>query len=373
MGSSFSLLTVRGIDIRMHITFPLILVWAAIQFGYVAGAGTVGAIFGVIVVSLLFAIVTLHELGHSFAAQYYGVPVERIVLLPLGGVAQLRNIPENPWQEFVIAIAGPAVNFVLAAVLYPIALLFDLDIRGALGALDNLQAITFEAVFGYVFIYNLFLAIFNLIPAFPMDGGRILRAGLASQLPYARATAIAVTIGRSFAWLLGLWGFLGGGFIMILIAFFIYTGAGQEGQMVQLRSILRGFTVEQAYSHPVQILAADDPLQRAVELTLSSFQTSFPVVENGRLVGILTYAGLVRALEQNKRDTAVREAMVTEMRPVPISLGLYEAQQQLRESEADALPVTDERGQFLGLITSRDISEVYSLLSAEPELLARAR
>ena len=170
MGSSLRLFTVRGIDVRMHITFPLILVWGAIQFGINIGQGASGAIFGVVVTLLLFAIVVLHELGHSFAAQYFDVPVKQIVLLPIGGVAQLGRIPETPVQEFVIAIAGPAVNFSIAAILAGMGILFNLDM-----GLNSMQSVfaqlgqaNLDALFVYVFISNLFLAVFNLLPAFPI-------------------------------------------------------------------------------------------------------------------------------------------------------------------------------------------------------------
>jgi Zn-dependent protease len=225
--SSFGLFSVRGINIRVHITFPLILVWAAIQFGALTRQGVSGAVFGIIVTLLLFAIVVLHELGHSIAAQNYGVPVKQIVLLPIGGVAQLARIPEEPVQEFVIAIAGPLVNFGLAILMFIAGLVVGID-----GVLSNpfsiarlMGEISPNAIFAYVFASNLFLGIFNLIPAFPMDGGRVLRALLATRLNYASATRIAVVIGQSLAWLFGLWGFLNGGFFLILIAVFIYMGA----------------------------------------------------------------------------------------------------------------------------------------------------
>ncbi|MCA9986039.1 MAG: M50 family metallopeptidase, partial [Anaerolineales bacterium] len=164
MGGSLPLFTVRGISIRMHITFPLILIWGAIQFGFLAGEGLTGAVFGVIVTLLLFAIVVLHELGHSFAALYYGVPVTQIVLMPLGGVAQLGRIPEKPVQEFVIAIAGPMVNFVLAGLMFLLSLIISLTT-----SLDTASLLTvdlsFAAIFNYIFVSNLFLGVFNLLPA----------------------------------------------------------------------------------------------------------------------------------------------------------------------------------------------------------------
>lgn len=373
MGSSFKLFSVWGIDIKMHITFPLILVWAAVQFGYLADGGTTGAIFGIIVVSLLFAIVTLHELGHSYAALKYGVPVNDIVLLPIGGVAQLKRIPENPWQEFVIAIAGPAVNFALAVILWLISIPTGYPLIPNLANVGAIEAITLDQIFAYVFVYNLFLGVFNLLPAFPMDGGRILRAALAARLPYHRATSIAATVGRGMAWLMGLYGFITGGYGLILIAFFIYLGAGQERSAVQLRSILGGLKVEQAYSRQVQSLRLTDSLQDAVDITLSSFQATFPVRnEVGELKGILPYTRLVEALREQDHSTPVGRVMITDVPSVNPAQELIEAQQMIRESRGDALPVV-ENGRFLGLITSNDIGEVLRLLSVDPNLLPRQK
>jgi Zn-dependent protease/CBS domain-containing protein len=370
MNSTLHLLQVRGIRIGLHITFPLILIWAAIQFGLLTGGGWAGAIFGIIVVSLLFVIVTLHELGHSFAALEYGVPVKEIVLLPIGGVAQLGRIPENPIQEFVIAIAGPAVNFVLAVLMGGVAYLLQIDLIGPLRQLADGPTLSFGSVFAYLFVYNIFLGVFNLIPAFPMDGGRVLRALLATRLNYVRATTIAVRVGRAMAWLMGLYGFLNGGFLMILVAFFVYMGAGQEEEMVKSRAILRGVTVRRAYTPDVQTLAPDQPLQAAIDLTLSTLQNSFPICGDNGLVGILTYPGLVKALSQHGAGYPIGQAMAADVKSVGLNDELFAVQQRFQEEQLDALPVLDN-GQFAGLITARDIAEIYRLMTIAPDLAWR--
>jgi Zn-dependent protease/CBS domain-containing protein len=372
MGTAFKLFTISGIAIRMHITFPLILIWAAIQFGYMAGTGWVGAWFGVIVVTLLFVIVTLHELGHSYAALFYDVPVKQIVLLPIGGVAQLKEIPENPIKEFVIAIAGPAVNFGLAIILGLIAWAFNIAILNPVEILEGLERITFTQIFTYVFIYNIFLAVFNLLPAFPMDGGRVLRALLATRLDYSRATAISASVGRGMAWLMGLYGFLGGGFFLIIIAFFIYIGASQEEAQVRTRTLLRGLTVADAYSRQVRALPANSTLADAIQLTLTSLQASFPICDNGRLVGMLTYPKLVEALNGKNPATPVSEVMIRDVEAVSPDDDLFEVQVKLQGSQLDTLPVMGD-GRFLGIITNRDINEVYRLLSIDPDILATRR
>ncbi|MCZ6673811.1 MAG: site-2 protease family protein [Verrucomicrobia bacterium] len=367
MSNSFRLFRVRGIDIRIHITFPLILIWAALSFGVFNGQGLEGATFGIVVMLMLFAIIVLHELGHSVAAQNFGVSVKEIILLPIGGVAQLERIPENPFQEFVIAIAGPLVNFVIAVIMILVAPLLGLEI-GAF-TLENLSSnlgeFTLPSVFGYVFVSNIFIGVFNLLPAFPMDGGRVLRALLATKLEYSRATAIAVVVGRAFAWLLGLWGFLSGSFFAILIAFFIYSGAGQEGRFVQLRSILGDMIVEQAYTRKAQVLAPTTKLKEAVQLTLTSFQANFAVCDGDRLVGLMTYPKLVEALDRLSVDRPVSEVMLTDFISVSPEDKLFDTQQRMMEQKLEAVPVA-KQGRYLGLITSQDIGEAYRLLSLYP-------
>jgi len=374
MGGSLPLFSVRGITIRVHFTFPLILIWGAIQFGLLNNQGVSGAIFGVVVFLLLFVIVILHELGHSFAAQYYGVPVKQIVLLPIGGVAQLGRFPENPTQEFVIAIAGPLVNFALAVVLAMLGPLFGLGVQVASPTelMESMGTLSAQSIFIYVFVSNLFLGIFNLIPAFPMDGGRVLRALLAIPMNYVTATRLAVAIGQSLALLFGLWGFLGGGFLLIFIAIFIYLGAGQEGEFVQVRHTLKDLIVEQAYSHEAHVLTPQSTLQEAIDLTLSSFQADFPVCDDGRIVGLLTQTRLLETLHSHNPGTPVAEVMQTDITPVSLQDEIFAVQQRLNEENLDALPVADG-DRFLGMVTARDIGELYRLVSSQPDLVKRIK
>lgn len=375
MSGSFPLFSIRGIMLRVHITFPLILIWGAIQFGVLNEQGLAGALFGVIVFLLLFVIVVLHELGHSFAAQYYGVQVKEIVLLPIGGVARLASIPEEPIKEFVIAIAGPLVNFVLAGLLFLVAIGAGLVIGNPFdfeAMFAGMTTLSLSSIFTYVFVANLFLGIFNLIPAFPMDGGRVLRALLATQMNYVTATRIAVIIGQNLALLFGLWGFLGGGFFVILVAIFVYFGAGQEAESVQIRHALRNLTVEQAYSREVHSLTPQSTLQEAVDITLSSFQADFPICEEGRFVGLLTQSRLLETLHQQGAQTPVAGVMATDVTPVSPREEIFDVQQKMTEGPFNALPVV-EGETFLGLITSRDINELYRFVSSQPDLAAALR
>jgi len=362
MNNAIRLFKIRGIEIKMHFTFPLILIWAGLSFGLFQNGGVEGAVYGVVVTSLVFAIVVLHELGHSAAAQYYHVPVKQIVLLPIGGVAQLEEIPEDPKKELVIAIAGPLVNFALAILLALIAPLVGQSISsGSLLALPELLGkLTFPSIFGYIFTTNLFIGLFNLIPAYPMDGGRILRALLASRLSYGRATAAAVLIGQILSWGFGLWGFLSGNFFLIILAFFIYTGAGQEGRMVQAKHVLGDLRVEQAYSRGVRSIDLNEPLETALQATLHSFQSSFPICDEGGLAGMLPYSVLVHSLEKKDRQTPIRLVMKTGIAPVSPQDKLIEVQKRMTLEGVDALPVVGQEG-FLGMITSQDLNEAYRL------------
>lgn len=369
MAGSLHLFKLRGIAVKMHLTFPFILIWSAFQFGVLNDLGWRGAVFGVVVTLLLFIIVILHELGHSLAALHYDVPVHQIILLPLGGVAQLARMPEKPIQEFVIAIAGPMVNLLLVLALSVLGFMAGLQIPwGFTEGFLTLLPISAQSVFGYIFASNLFLGFFNIFPAFPMDGGRVLRALLASRMKYSRATVIAVSIGQGLAILLGLWGLLGGGFILVLIAIFIFFGAGQEGHVAQLRSVLEDVIVDQAYSRHVYILHAEDRLQDVIDTSLRTMQDDFPVCEGERFLGLLSQKSLFAATASHSLDAPVVRFMDMELQPVQVGESLFAVQQRLALEGRNSLPVLDN-GRFLGLITTRDISETYNLLAHRPDIL----
>jgi len=210
--------------VRIHITFLLFLAW--IWFSYYQVAGVDGAIQGVIFILILFACVLLHEFGHAFAARAFGIRTPDITLLAIGGVARLTRIPDKPWQELVVAIAGPLVNVVIAAVL-----IFVIRVSADLQPLEHLESPRFELL-AKVASLNVMLVLFNLIPAFPMDGGRVLRSLLAMAMPYVRATQIAAWIGQGLAIVFAIYGFFGDP-ILIFIAFFIFVGAQQEVTMAR--------------------------------------------------------------------------------------------------------------------------------------------
>jgi len=362
MNNAIKLFKVRGIDIKMHITFPLILLWGALSFGLFRNGGWEGTIYGILVTVLVFVIVVLHELGHSAAALHYHVPVKQIILLPIGGVAQLEEIPKEPRKELVIAAAGPLVNFVLAILMVIFAPLLgqNLSASSLVGFTTSLGVLSFSSIFTYIFTTNLFIGLFNLIPAYPMDGGRILRAILATRLSYTRATLVAVFIGQLLSWGFGLVGFLNGNFFLIILAFFIYTGAGQEGRLVQVRNVLGDLRVEQAYSRGVRSINLNQPLETALHYTLNSFQSSFPICDEGKLAGMLPYQQLVEALEKKDLQTPIREVMQKGIQPVSPRDKLIDVQMRMSSQQIDALPVVENEN-FLGMITSLDLNEAYRL------------
>jgi len=372
MRGSIKLFSIKGIDVKVHFTFPLILIWAAYHWGVQAGQGATGALFGAVVTVLLFACVTLHELAHSLTAMRYGATVREITLLPIGGVAQMEEIPAKPAQELVMSLVGPLTNIAIAILLMLICL--PLGVRSTMGVGELFRVVgtvSWGGLVAYLVSANLALGLFNLIPAFPMDGGRVLRAFLAMRMDYARATAIAVFVGQGLAALLGLWGFMSGGFTLIFIAIFVYLGAGQEGRMVEVKSVLEEMRVHQAMSRPVQSVAPTDTVTRAVELILQGLQADFPVLEGGRVVGLLTESDVLLALHKRGANVPVSEFMRRQFPIAGPEESLSEVQQRMSAAQLRTVLVV-ERDRVVGLLTAQDINEAYRLLKVLPEGWRRA-
>ena len=376
MGNSLKIARIWGVDIQVHWSFILILFYGAFLFGRNASSLAAGAIYGVVVILLLFVCVVLHEFGHAIMAKYFGVNVPHITLLPIGGVAQLERMPRKPMQEFLIAIAGPAVNFALAAVLLPAALLVvSMSIgTGSMWALVSALMRTAQSmsVGGLLLTLagtNLLLGIFNLLPAFPMDGGRILRALLALRLRYVPATRIAVLIGRGMAILFAIWGISGGGIFLLLVAFFVYVGGRGELEAVQSRYVLKDFSARQAVNKDARVLYTSEPISRAVDYIMTTYQGDFPVHDLGNnLVGVLTRPRLVATLRGQGQDGRIVDVMIPRAR-VPVTGGdttLADVWEQMLEAGSRVIIVQDQ-DQFLGLITLDDISELIQVMGAAKE------
>jgi Zn-dependent protease/CBS domain-containing protein len=372
--SSFRVLTVRGIPIRVHVTFPLVLVLAAFQFGLALPNWLEGAAFGVVVTLLLFVGVVLHELAHSLVAMQFGCEVKEIVLLPLGGVAQMEELPERPYQELLMAVVGPLtsglIGIGLAAVtllVVPVSWSWLRDFGRAMAGEGDLR---WEYVLPYLAVVNLFLAGFNMIPAFPMDGGRVLRALLAAVIPYGRATAVAVAIGQALAWLIGLYGLLSRNIVTMLVALFVYVGAAQEGRMTRVKVALAGLKVRQVFSRRAQPVSPTASLGQAVDMMLEGFQADFPVCDGERLVGMLTRADVMVGLKEHGPMVQVEAVMQRDFLVVDPEGDLFHIQQQMSKARVGAVPVVQE-GRFLGLLTQQDLEEAYRLVSVLPGILER--
>lgn len=370
MGWSFPIARISGIDIKVHATFFLILVLGAVQWG--SGGGLRGAAFGVILMLLLFVCVTLHELGHSVVAQAYKIPVREIVLLPIGGVALISKMPEKPVQELLIAAAGPFVNVVIAGALVVGtggATIAPLDAHGM--APGGAPDLSLAALVTWLFYANVSLVLFNLIPAFPLDGGRMLRALLAFALPFHKATRVAAVIGQGLAVVLGLFGLVAGHLLLALIAVFIFFGAGYEGAHAQAKVVLKTLRVGDAYNKHALTLRPDDRLSHVVDLILTSYQPDFAVIHGGRLVGVVTRKDVLRVLAGESGDPYVAGMMEREFLTVDPATPLDEVRQAMAEG-GHRLAAVFDGDRYLGLVSQEDIAEAMSVLRFVRERESRA-
>lgn len=345
---SWKIATVNGIAIYVHATLLLLLGWILLGSA-VEGHGVAATMEGAALVALLFLCVLLHELGHAVTAQRFGIRTRDITLYPIGGIARLERIPRDPRQELMVASAGPLVNVVIAA-----ALLAGLNIGGAVSGMNRVQLIGGNPLATLMW-FNVVLVVFNLLPAFPMDGGRVLRAFLAERLEYARATHIAASVGQAMAFAFAFVGLLVNP-LLLFIALFVFVGASQEASMVDMELAFRGVPVRRVMMTQFATLSPADLLASAVDHLLSGAQRDFPVVESGEMLGILTHAALMRAVGEHGSDVAVREAMLLSLPPVAPGDSLEATFQRMREAQAQALPVM-EHGQLIGLVTLENIGE----------------
>jgi Zn-dependent protease len=344
--------TVAGIGIFLHWTFLALLGWL-IAGGVLSHQGLAPAGF----ILALFGCVLLHELGHALTAKRYGVETRDITMLPIGGLARLERIPEDPKQEFWIAIAGPLVNVAIAGVLaIVIAARGDAELllhpfkRGANTLL-------------YLYSVNLTLIAFNLLPAFPMDGGRILRAALAAKLGRRRATVIAANIGQIMAILFGIYGFFNSQVMLIFIAVFVYLGAQGEAEMVETTSLLEGLTVRDAMMTRFRTLAPEDNMERAVVELLAGSQQDFPVVGPTGIFGVLRREDIIRGLSEGKKDARVADVACRNCAAIQVEASLERTLEAMRSENCRTMPVL-EGGQMIGLLTLENVTELVMVKAA---------
>lgn len=345
---SFTIVRVAGIDVKLHVTFLLLLIWIGVVYYLQGGAGA--ALFSLLFILLLFGSVLLHEFGHALAARRYGIGTHDITLLPIGGVARLARMPEDPKQELVVALAGPAVNVVIAALLF-------LGL-GSLPAPGEVLGTGLGTLAGQLLLVNVMLVLFNLLPAFPMDGGRVLRAFLAMRMSYVRATTIAARVGQGMAFLFG---FVGLFFnpLLLFIALFVYLGATQEASATQMRDLSEALPLTEAMVTDFRTLPPQATLGDAADLLLRTHQHDFPVADaTGLVLGILTRDELIGALRRQGADTPVSEAMRRNVPSVSWRIPLSEAFRVMQECRCPALPVIDDYGRLVGLLTPENVGEM---------------
>jgi stage IV sporulation protein FB len=350
MAWSFPIATLRGTVIRIHVTFFLLLAWIGAMHARQGGAAE--ALAGMAFITAVFACVVMHELGHAAAARRYGIATPDITLLPIGGLARLERIPEEPWREIAIALAGPAVNVA-------ICLMLALAAGGIPAPEEGLSVEDPRAGFlARLFWVNAFLVLFNLIPAFPMDGGRVLRALLALRMDHRAATRVAATVGQAVAILLGFAGLFGAP-MLIFIALFVWLGAAGEAAEEELRATTRGMAAADAMETRFEALPPKATIADAAEALLRTPQRDFPVVDGaGRLLGLLTRDAVIHALRQVGPQTPVGEAM-RDIPRVPRRIPLQDALKGL--AEAPAVAVEDGEGRLVGLLTTTNIANLVAL------------
>jgi Zn-dependent protease/CBS domain-containing protein len=362
MGWSFRIAQVSGIAIKVHVTFFLILILGAVQWGSITGT-IEGALFGVVLMVLLFTCVTLHELGHSLVALRFGIPVREITLLPLGGVSTITKNPDKPLHELLIAIAGPLVNVVIAAILFlAVGGFSNVNILDGRGLLLSQAQPSLMGLLMWLLAANVTLVAFNLIPAFPLDGGRVLRALLAMVLGYRRATRVASIFGQVIAIGLGIFGLLDGNFILMLIAVYVFFGAGQETATAEAKTVLTTLRVGDAYNKNALTLAIGDRASKVVDYLLTSYQPDFAVLQGSNLLGVVTRNDVLQALASSTNDPFATEIMERNVLKVDASKTLQEVAEVMAQQSARVAAVYNG-STYLGLTSVEDISEAFTILA----------
>jgi len=356
MKSSLKLGVVGGIKVQVHWTFFLLIVW--IVFAGLSSGGNLASItWNVGFILVLFACVVLHELGHSLTAKRFGIETRQITLLPIGGVASLESMPEDPREEFLVAVAGPAVNILIATLLYmvfPMETFLNQEAEALAESLSTINAANF--IF-YLFSANVMLVLFNMLPAFPMDGGRVLRALLSMKMDRVRATHIAARLGQLVAFLFFFIGLLYNP-ILILIAIFVYFGAHTENIMVQQLTLLKDHRVGDAMMTNITRLQPDDSLNEVVDVILSGAERDFIVAEDGEVRGVVYQNDLIPLFKSKRTDIPVREVMDRDYLEVNADEKLTDVYRkvQSKSNNKTFFPVVKD-GVLVGAIDMNNISE----------------
>lgn len=351
MKGAFSLGKILGIKVYIHFTFFFIFIWRGYTAYAEEGMDLNGILFECLIVAAIFVCVLMHEYGHALAARRYGIPTKQIVLLPIGGVAQLERMPQNPKQELVVALAGPLVNVVLALILLPIVLLqFPMEYFTD----DQYIDILLSSFTARLLLVNVILVVFNMLPAFPMDGGRVLRALLGFKLDFTKATKIAARIGQLMAVGFIILGFYYN-FFWILIGLFVMFGAEMELRMASRKYISFGFSIKDALLTNFTLLQSKETVTEALpEVLGSELENDFLVEEDGKVAGVISREKLIESLPAGEENKQIGELMQTEITSVSLNDPLDEVLQNMRLYNTSVLPVY-EGDELVGAISQGSI------------------
>ncbi len=369
MTSGVRVATIRGIEIRIHPTLLIAVVWAIWYWGIAAGHGVQGALFGVFLLFEIFVCVVGHELAHAFLALRYGLVVHDITLLPIGGVARIEHAPVSPRKEAMIALAGPILNVVVALGLLPlvVAIVLSRHLTSPIAILGMVQETGFGGMLMHLLLANLMLALFNLVPAFPMDGGRVLRAGLSLVSSRVVATRIAVTLGQGFAILLVIGGIYARDVVLPLVAIFIVVAAYVESLVIQVESRLRSLRVGQFALWDFGGISPDSPLSYAIR----GGSRDLAVIENGVVVGMLWRDDVLAKLGKSHR-LKVRDLMDCDVTPMSVDSSVYDVHRFMIATQRPTIPLTD-RGIYRGVFTSDRLTHVHRYIQERASVRDRYR
>lgn len=352
---SWKIARLADIDVYVHATFFILVLWIGLSY-WAIGQSMAAVIEGVGFVLALFSCVVLHEFGHALTARRFGIVTTHITLLPIGGVASLERMPDDPKQEILVALAGPAVNLVIAILLW-----FWLSATNTMVSMEQLS-LTGGSFLQRLMLINIMLAVFNLIPAFPMDGGRVLRAALAIRMDHNRATQAAAKVGQGLALWLGFLGLLYNPFL-IFIALFVWIGAAAESGLEQVKSTLSGLQAGRAMLTDFQTLSPDEPLSRAIELTLAGTQKAFPVIVDQNMTGVLDQTDLLKGLQSGGEHSRVAEWMQKDILTADIHEPLEKVMERLQSCHCPLISVT-ESGKLVGIVNLENIMELINIETA---------
>lgn len=358
MKANLSLGSVSGIRIMVHWTFFFLIAWIAF-YELKSGGNYESVLFNIIFILAVFFCVVLHELGHALMAKRFGITTRKITLLPIGGVASLERIPESPKQELLVAIAGPLVNVFIAVLLYLVIPVQDIIQLNFSETLESLNEFTLKNFFFYLFVVNIGLVLFNLIPAFPMDGGRMLRAILAMNTNRVKATQIASRIGQGIAVIFLLVGLLYNPFL-VFIALFVFLGAYGENKLVQNFALLEGHTAKEAMMTNFTTFNLNDSIESATKALIAGTENNFIVTDNEDIKGILYHKSIIE--NSKNQNSQLKDIMKTSFKSIKSSDDLKKTYRFISSEKQSFFPV-EEHGKLVGVIDLTNLSEFIALQS----------